>query len=203
MVIRLPDVPGSSPEKYDAYWKALGKFIHEFARIEAALQLLLWRLSKMDPKLAKAVFSGTRIDGASQFIRRLLEVRPIDKKKEAVLLDMLTQLKIINDVRNLIVHHGAKVQEGDLWLVTNKHTAHAARSLQEMQISVKMLNAMTSDLSRIGLNLTLLSTPRQPATLFSRYARLLTGAWLYKPSPRSGQASGKNRRSKNRPVPTQ
>jgi len=44
----------------NAYWLALGKFIHCFSMLEVALQYALWNKSGVDGPSAQALFSGVR-----------------------------------------------------------------------------------------------------------------------------------------------
>src|SRR5207253_3080225 len=67
------------------------------------ISLYLSALAGMDPGTARAVFSGVTIHDGISFIKRIAEVRNSSLSTE--LDDVLSQLLIISDVRNLILHH--------------------------------------------------------------------------------------------------
>ena len=70
-------------------------------------------------EIAQAVFSGVRIKEAMSLINRVAEVRPLSKEAKADQDYIFTQLRLITDVRNDILHYGAiNLQPGEL-LVTN------------------------------------------------------------------------------------
>jgi|SRR5258708_40107634 len=56
-------------EETDAYHLALGRFVSAFSDIEASMQATLWHFAGVSTPTAQAVFSGTRIEGAMQFIK--------------------------------------------------------------------------------------------------------------------------------------
>jgi hypothetical protein len=58
-------------EETDAYHLALGRFVSAFSDIEASMQATLWHFAGVSTPTAQAVFSGTRIEGAMQFINRI------------------------------------------------------------------------------------------------------------------------------------
>jgi hypothetical protein len=54
-----------------AYWQTLGQFIETFADIEARMFYLLASYSNVSIDVAKALFSGTRVEAAIKLIRRI------------------------------------------------------------------------------------------------------------------------------------
>jgi hypothetical protein len=175
--------------KVTDYWQALGYFVDEFARTEAQMQLALWRVAGVPDDIAKAIFSGTKIDAAIGFIRRIIEVRPIPDDKHKILESALVQLKAINDVRNLIVHYGAKFNHAsDTLVASNRRSAHSERSLKEQPVSVQMLRNMALDLNKASVHLAAAAGVDSPfpKVLNHLFQSTLESAWLYTP-PKSGQ----------------
>jgi hypothetical protein len=94
-------MPKLDPIEVIGYYRALGEFVDTFANIEEVIFLYLSELAGVDHDTARAVFSGVRIHDAISFIKRIAEVRGVQLSAE--LDDVLGQLQIINDVRNLIL----------------------------------------------------------------------------------------------------
>jgi hypothetical protein len=88
-----------------AYWLALGKFVEFFAHTEGVLFIYLSLCIKINVKEAKAVFSGLHVDQIIKHIRRLWQISKPDETVRAAVDVALTQLKLINGLRNSIVHH--------------------------------------------------------------------------------------------------
>src|SRR5678816_4071868 len=94
-----------SEDKEEAYYTALGKFIQCFAEVEMWMQLLLYAASGVPSKeVGKAVFFGVRAKEAAASVRRVYEAKGLSIFP--LLSDTFSQLNIINDKRNDIVHFG-------------------------------------------------------------------------------------------------
>ena len=84
----------------DNYWRALGKFVDQFASIETGMHLLLQERTRMPLETARAVFSGVRVKDTMSFLGRLSKVFPL---KPETLTDqefIFAQLRTITDIRN-------------------------------------------------------------------------------------------------------
>jgi hypothetical protein len=93
-------------KEVSGYYQALGKFVDTFANVEEILFLYL-RVGWSSLRHGKSHFSGVRIHDAVSFIKRIAEVGKAELS--AALDDVLSQLLIINDVRNLILHHPVRL----------------------------------------------------------------------------------------------
>jgi len=132
------------------YYQALGKFVDTFANVEEILFLYLYASAGVDYDTARAIFSGVRIHDAVSLIKRFAEVRKAELS--AALDDVLSQLLIINDVRNLILHHpvSGRFRKGRfIRSISNIGRALTAERIKEMLISQRILMDMEYDLFRM------------------------------------------------------
>jgi hypothetical protein len=185
-------MPKLDPIEVAGYYRALGEFVEAFADVEGELFLYLYTLVGVDYNMARAVFSGVRVQEAVSFIRRIMEIRP--SKIPEGLDEVLAQILIINDTRNLILHHSVsgRYSKGQLIrTISNIDRALTARRAKELPISEKILSDMTDDLFHIktflfheaALLMELL--PPETRARIERLGPVPVGAWLYKPAPRS------------------
>ncbi|MCG9915441.1 MAG: hypothetical protein MH112_03655 [Phenylobacterium sp.] len=130
------------------YHQALGEMIERFSRVEGQLQRVLWRETSTPPEVAKAIFSGVRIDQARDLIRRTREARGAPESK--LLARMFTQLGILNQARNDIVHFGAWGDPELGRVVTNRRLAHIPERVRVLPISAEILRNMSHDLAIIN-----------------------------------------------------
>ena len=137
-------------KEVSGYYQALGKFVDTFANVEEILFLYLYASAGVDYDAARAIFSGVRIHDAVSFIKRIAEVGKAELS--AALDDVLSQLLIINDVRNLILHHpvSGRFRKGRfIRSISNIGRALTAERIKEMLISQRILMDMEYDLFRM------------------------------------------------------
>jgi len=128
------------------YFAGLGEFIHVFSQVEAQLQYALWNEAGVSPEVAKAVFSGVRLDQGKNLIIRLQDAT---RKERNTLLDSaFAQLKILTSARNDIVHYGARFEGGKIHISTAM-AAHVPERLRVTPIGKDTFQAMISDLHHI------------------------------------------------------
>jgi len=166
------------------YWEALGLFVHAFAETECILGILLRKRAEVPEHVGNAIFSGARIDTAMSYIRRIEEAKTNVRDIGSALSDAFIQLKIINDVRNDILHYSA--QEGDDYerVVSTELTALTSKHVRQTSVSSETLLAMLSDLFRIRAVFLVAVAP-----FFAEgMPTLLTQEWRYKPN--SAQPKG-------------
>jgi hypothetical protein len=182
----MADPAGSEPD----YYRALGRFIEEYAEAELAMSSLLWSMARVRPEIARAIFSGTRSDAASKYINRLFDVREDSFRDLRPEFEMVsTQLGHIRDARNLIIHNETvRGSDGEPFLITNRHVALDKKRLIERPISAAILHQMTCDVKKIVAHLLmLLFTSEKTATVLlliaKTYAEELRASFQYKPPP--------------------
>jgi hypothetical protein len=64
-----------TPRVDAGYFQALGMFVDRFAQVESALFQFLSVFAGVDDQTARAIFSGTRVDAACSFLRRIADVK--------------------------------------------------------------------------------------------------------------------------------
>jgi hypothetical protein len=179
--------PASATEEGRArardYYLALGSFITSFAQVEAAMFYALAWHAKTQRPVATAIFSGTRIDQAASFMRRLAEVNQIDAAEWALLEPVLQQVRLINEIRNAILHYGAKgIYEGRA-LVADALRALTPEKTKTYLISPEILADLNYDCQKIYRHLIVRHSGRAP--LRGEHPALegvLASAWRYTPA---------------------
>jgi hypothetical protein len=137
----------------NAYYSALGRFVHTFAQAELALFLLLRHYAKMTLPAARALLTGIRADSVQSLLKRLHEIDFIDGQDWANLNETLQHLSIINKLRNDLLHHTTMLGENGRGVVTNAAKAlHPDRVTQSM-VSPQILDGATLDLRKIIISL--------------------------------------------------
>ena len=140
-------------ERARVYRLALGEFVNFFAKIESAMfYVLLWHTKTKAP-IGKAIFSGTRVETASGFLRRLADVGSIEAAEWAKLEPAIAQLHTINEVRNTLLHHVTQGVEEGRAFVTDALRALTIERMRVYPISPGILDAMAYDCRKIFLHL--------------------------------------------------
>src|SRR5258708_3017078 len=86
---------------------AIGHFILQFSHAETWLNRVLQRLARVSDPVARAIFSGTRLQPMTDYIKAILANTEIPEQKTEPLRTCMSQLLAINNVRNDLVHYGA------------------------------------------------------------------------------------------------
>lgn len=165
------------------YWRALGEFIDRFAIVEVAIHLLLQERTKTHLEIARAVYSGVRMQAAMGLLNRLSQVLPLPEDRQHDQEHIFAQLGIITRVRNLILHYGAGTLSGpEEWFVDDWLTAINDEQITRIKISVPILSNLIHDLRKINVHLSERHLWREPG-LMSPYEdelHLLHEPWRYK-----------------------
>jgi hypothetical protein len=191
-------------EATKAYWLALGEFIDKFSDIEALTQLLLWQYAGVPMEIGRALFSGVRAKEAMSFIARISEVSPPHDENKPDREYVFTQLGIINDARNLIVHYGAEPAGRGVLVVTNWLTALTEeRHLRTIPISPEILAHLTADLRKAEVHLVERHLRREKGLISpfsSADLALLHVSWRYTPpQPNPGPSTHRGKPQGKRP----
>jgi hypothetical protein len=163
-------------ERLKTYYAALGRFVDLYSRVETAVTLTLWHYAQTTPEIAKIVFAGATIGRGSAFIKELATATGAPQELQADLKNVIQQLDIIKEARNIILHYGASsVAEGNA-IVSNALKAKGTPST--FPISPDILDDMASDLKKILAHLNELHLKeRSEHTLLTDPE---THAWQYK-----------------------
>lgn len=157
---QLPFALAHFLDERTSYLEALGRFIHDFASIEDTIAVALWKLAGLTDTIARAVFSGIRVDTAMSYIRRILDATDASQQMKDDFQFAFVQLGHINKTRNQILHFGASlgfelagddIVEGGHIIVSNVRIAHTKERITEMPMSGKILDDMIHDLEIIKM----------------------------------------------------
>ena len=170
---------------YGEYWLALGKFVSAFADAEVMTTLILGHFAKTSPQVSQAIFSGTRGKAAIDYINRICEAENLPR--DADLESAFTQFQILTDVRNTILHHGARI-DGEGLVATNDAMAYLLpRTIKRSPISAGMLDEMAQDAETIRLKL-IVFTMRGRSIAYPEGVQSLVDLaarpWRYKSAPK-------------------
>lgn len=128
---------------------ALGSVFDSFARAERELVAMLGKLAGLNHDLTNALLSGARADSAISQTRRVY--RALKKELPKELDSALIQLKVINNDRNLLAHHGTIENLSVGWIASNYRVALPDAQMNEVLVEPEKLEAMSADLAGITL----------------------------------------------------
>jgi hypothetical protein len=164
-------------EASERFQHSIGPFIIGYSSAELMLYRTLLRYAKITDAVGRAVFSGTRVGPMINFIKGIAENTNMEAERLRDLENIFEQFAAINYMRDLLVHQ--HIGSYSLSGTTVSTHARASRYVKgkSVLISYEMMQAMTADLSTIGL---LLSFHLRAGALPSRPDNLRS-PWLYKP----------------------
>lgn len=170
----FPDEP-----KNAAYFNALGRFVDKFAVVESFMAYSLWHYANTKKEIARAVFSGVKVNEAMSLMKRLMDARNIDSAKREDLEFAFQQLSIITGARNDLLHFGAVDVPSGAILVTNVLRAHLPERVTAFPVSKEILDNMTVDLEKILIHLRQHHMGLRPIKR-KAVQEILQLPWLYK-----------------------
>ena len=146
-MVSKPKKPTKSEiEKGDQYLRAVGDFVTIFAIVEKSVNEALQHFTGVTPTIAACLFSGTRIDGAMSYLKRIAEATRWSAGKSKLLDHIKLQLGEITQLRNDLLHYGTTGETADTLFISNSHLAHIASRIRETKISAKILGIAFTDL---------------------------------------------------------
>lgn len=164
------------------YHLALGSFVNQYSILESILNTILVSLSGVTQEIGKAIYSGTRIGAARDFINRILESTNQMELKERM-KPYFDRVGLITSARDEILHYGASYKH-DLGkiILTNSRSAHVERRLRIFTVEPDMLRDLESD-TKTAYSGLLLEWLRDTdnAELFEILRQQMTQPWRYKP----------------------
>lgn len=168
---------GKRDEDVDRFHRSLGEFIAEFSELETAMQTTLWHFAGVKPPISQAIFSGLKIEGSIDCIRRVMDAKKWNEKKRQRYVFLFAQAQVINTLRNHLLHKGAKLQDDGTWISTNAVFAHIPEKITQHIITAEKLEAARADLFEIRLRLLFLLHPKRfPDNLSKEYRDFLAHA---------------------------
>lgn len=184
--------------RLDAYYLALGRFVHRFTLAELAAHAALAHHAKLIDPVSRALLSGVRVDATGNYLSRLHLVKQISDDNWNDLKSLFDQLGIINKFRNDIIHHGAAFVAEGRGIVSNAAKALTDERITKFQVSPEILDDMTADLRQIFARLHTRHTGRPILKgKHPELEKLLQAPWRYKqqptPPPQSQKPSSRAR----------
>jgi len=168
----------------------LGGFILSFAKIESMLYKVLLHYANISDAVGRSILSGTRVGGLIQYIRAIAANTDMDEKRKQDLEVVFGRLESINGMRDELIHRARPGYSPSGALISNIERVSRYANQKSFRVSSWTIQAMESDLSRIGIHLSFHLRPGD----FRPPPKKMLHAWLYK-SPQQAKKSSKNRQA--------
>lgn len=183
------------------YFHTFGLFIDSFANLEATLAWFLRDIAGVDAETGRAIFSGTRVETAVSHIKRIFEAR--GQQMPPRLLGALSQISVINGMRNDLVHHPLITSETKGMHYSTKLVAHIPERIRETPISTRILRSAIADMNQIYATLLWYWATKDATPDFRKHVQKVLGrqvrhAWRYIPP---SQATNRPKTHGNQPRP--
>lgn len=165
----------------DAYFRALGGFVHFFSSAETSLTHLLGHLSDVSEDEAKALFSGVRTSQGISIINRLLETQGQLSERDR-LAPIFNQLAAINTMRNQILHNGTALSANGEKIVFEKSFTRSKDKVH--RVSEQMLIDAAFDCNKISCTfiLTIFGERLKVLDSYDHILAVSQQPWRYKSS---------------------
>jgi hypothetical protein len=109
------------------YFEALGRFVHEFARAEAAVHIGIHRFAGVSSETAAKFKGGMRLSDLVTVTRHLAKANR-DRLSTGRVKELLDQLDKISSLRNQVVHSGVQTASEKVESDPNYRGARALRA---------------------------------------------------------------------------
>jgi len=186
----------------DAYYKAFGKFIHWYARVEGESHSLFEWCSGLTQEEARSITTGQRLKDIMSMTKRLAALRKIPTVQKEI-DTIFDQISAVSALRDFLVHRGATVF-GDKAVSTNIHSARSKADWEYFDVKILEIKDAGLDCARMWTRMRELIDPN-PASAWKHGegARWLAQPWRYKHRPptfphRPPSSKGSSARSKKR-----
>jgi hypothetical protein len=176
---RIADDASDGIESIDAYYKALGRFVHTFAKVEFTVFLVLRHYAEMSLSAARVLLAGIRADQTQTRLKRVQEVGLIDYGTWEDVDRVLKQFSEINKLRNDLLHDTTVLSETGRGVVTNAARAHREGRFEQSLVSPEILDEATFDLRQIITHLNVKHMGK-PDYGDPKVTALLRAPWRYK-----------------------
>ena len=92
----------------DRFMWSLGSFVANFAVVETTVRRAMWHFAGVSDRVANAVFSDKKADGSMELISRISAAQGWKPKDKESIGYVIGQLKLLNKLRNNLLHWGAR-----------------------------------------------------------------------------------------------
>jgi hypothetical protein len=165
------------------FHQRLGQFVLEFADTERSIFMLLYTTVGLAPGPATTVFEGITLHDARKLIAKIIKLRSAiaGAPDYSLIKDALSQLDIISEARNDILHNGLMLWPETEPFMTNALRSAGQKRLKEYNVSSTDLINMIGDLEKIRAHIVTQEFVTEgvptPLKLFEAATRL---PWRYK-----------------------
>ena len=154
-----PIDPAALRPNWDAYYAALGRFMHEFAVAEEEINRIIQDFVIFDQLalpinkqlIAKALLGGFRLAAAKDMLKRLLRVTEASSDVRCKINRILDHLGEIHYMRDRLAHNGAfpSMERAGWFVTTNQIQVREVDQMDWIAFTPDMLMDMAFDLDRI------------------------------------------------------
>lgn len=169
----------------EKYWMTLGRFIQEFSQLETFIQVFLMIETKVDQTVAKAIFSGVRIDQGKSYIKRTRQA--LGKPDDKALNHIFEQITVITKARNEILHNGASFEKDEEEGIVSNAFRAMPGSEYSFPVSAEILDDLIGDIIRIQTALInfMAEGTGIPEEIMDKSSEAALSPWFYKSPERS------------------
>jgi hypothetical protein len=191
---------GQGPSKEDKFYLAFGKFVCEFADVEAVMHMIFRRLSGLKDGKSRAIVGGSRLSIILSMSRRLIPITKITDKRKKELLGIFEQLNHISSFRDDLVHRGATSSEVG-FVSENWMTAKTYESIEIIRFEISHIEDATYDLIRMQARLWRVFPSKDRSPTSRKLRKWIFAPWRYKSVKRENPM--RQRVAKNQAPPHQ
>lgn len=168
-------------ENDDAYFMALGRFVHAFAEVEKAIHYSFANFTKLKIPIAHIIKRESSAKDLISIIKPAVKLNKFSERAIAEVESLFTQFESISTFRNRVLHRGAHLQEDGTYLAHNMATMRTGEAYETANFTLEDIEAARRDLGRITVRLYDVAnlTPygmKRPAQVDA----LLSAPWQYK-----------------------
>jgi hypothetical protein len=166
-----------------------------FSEVELYLNFAVWHYAGINKPMATAVLGPLRVEDCSGKLRRIINSQDLKGERIDELLALLDQIKVIQAVRNDLIHFGS---DPNTFVVSTALLAYKGKDVRVHVTSTKILQDMTADLFIIrhlldgNMHSEYLKVARRPGLKLS---------WLYTPPPQLQSSGGTQGQRRGRKPP--
>ena len=167
----------------DAYFMALGRFVHAFSEVEKAIHYSFANFTKLKIPIAHIIKRESGAKDLISIIKQTVRLNKFSDKAIAEVECLFTHFDAISIFRNRVLHRGAYLQEDGTYLSHNMATMRTMEAYEMATFTLEDIQFATRDLGRMAIRIYDVAnvTPYHQMTKRDpRAAPLLLAPWQYK-----------------------
>jgi hypothetical protein len=126
-----------SHDEQQRFTMAIGRMVQVWTDLETSLHHCLRHYCGVSPKIARAIFSGTRARVMCDYLSNIAESIDIGAERKADFADLLPHIKAMNTMRDWIIHNASASE------VVTSTRAETKRAISNKQRANRPDNAFT------------------------------------------------------------